>query len=142
MPDIRHAIQIAARPESIYPLTATAQGFAQWWAEDVTESQGVTELGFFRRTTIYRVRLIADQSPTHAEWRCESGDQWNGTRLAFELEARGESTLLRFAHVGWDSETEYFTCCNTTWGELMYRLKAKAEGKGIGPLFLVGALAY
>ena len=40
-----------------------------------------------------------------------------------------------FSHEGW-AETEYFTNCNTAWGELMYRLKAVAEGKSIGPLFL------
>jgi hypothetical protein len=38
--------------------------------------------------------------------------------------------------------TEYFTSCNTTWGDLMFRLKSAAEGKSRGPLFLAGDLAY
>ena len=37
--------------------------------------------------------------------------------------------LLAGYRGGWLSETEYFMTCNTTWGELMYRLKAAAEGK-------------
>ena len=37
MADIRHSIQIAAKPEAIYPLVSTAKGFSEWWAEDVTE---------------------------------------------------------------------------------------------------------
>jgi hypothetical protein len=49
---------------------------------------------------------------------------------------------LRFTHGGWRSETDYFLNCNTTWGELMYRLKAAAEGKPRGPLFLASDLAY
>jgi len=36
----------------------------------------------------------------------------------------------------------YFISCNTTWGELMYRLKAAAEGKTVAPLFSATGLAY
>jgi hypothetical protein len=50
--------------------------------------------------------------------------------------------VLDFFHAQWRSETPYFTSCNTTWGELMFRLKAAAEGKPRGPLFRRSALAY
>jgi len=83
-----------------------------------------------------------NQPPARAEWTCETGDEWKGTRIAFELENRGAGTFLRFTHGGWRSEPEYFVNCNTTWGELMYRLKAAAEGKSRGPLFLANDLAY
>jgi len=142
MADIRHALQIAAAPDKTYPLVATAGGFEQWWAADVTESGGIVDLGFFNRSTVYRLRLEIDQPPTHAEWICESGKEWRGTRISFRLEVRGSSTLLRFTHEGWESETEYFTSCNTTWGELMFRLKSAAEGKSRGPLFRDSDLAY
>lgn len=142
MPNIEHSIPIAAQAEAIYPLVGTASGFRQWWAEDVTESEGVASLGFFQRATIYRLRPAADQHPGHADWTCESGDEWGGTRIVFRLESRANGTLVRFTHGNWRAETEYFTACNTTWGELMYRLKAAAEGKPLGPLFLAGSLAY
>ena len=147
MPDIQHAIQIASNPETIYPLVATAEGFSRWWAADVTESAGAVELGFFNRSTLYRLRLIldsppSDDSPGHANWLCETGAEWSGTHLVFHLEARGAATFLRFTHGGWASETDYFTSCTTTWGELMYRLKSAAEGTSRGPLFLSNALAY
>jgi hypothetical protein len=141
MADIQHAVQIAARPDVIYPLVATGGGFGQWWAEDITEAAGV-ELGFFNRTTVYRLKLTVDHPPGQAEWVCESGDEWSGTHIIFRLEARGSATFVRFTHAGWRGETDYFVSCNTTWGELMYRLKAAAEGKSRGPLFLTGALAY
>jgi hypothetical protein len=51
-------------------------------------------------------------------------------------------TLLRFSHADWKAETDYFVMCTTTWGELMYRLKATAEGKMPGPLFSAAGLAY
>ena len=140
MPDIQHAIQIAAKPETIYGLIATATGLGQWWATDIAESGGGVQLGFFNRSTVYRLTLQVGEPPVHAEWMCETGDEWSGTRIIFGLEARGSETLLRFTHRGWRSETDYFISCNTTWGELMYRLKAAAEGQSRGPLFLAGGL--
>jgi hypothetical protein len=86
MPDIQHAIQIAAKPEAIYPLIATGKGFTPWWAEDVTESADAVELGFFKRATLYRLRLTVDRPPAHAEWVCETGDEWSGTHIVFRLE--------------------------------------------------------
>jgi len=142
MADIRHSIQIAAKPGTIYPLVATASGFRQWWAEDTIESGSAVELGFFNKTTIYRLRLREHRLHLQAEWVCETGDEWNGTRIMFVLEESKAGALLRFTHAGWRSETEYFTSCNTTWGELMYRLKAASEGKSRGPLFLAGELSY
>jgi hypothetical protein len=142
MADIRHSIQIASLPETVYPLIATAQGFTQWWAADTTEIPGAVELGFFNRATVYRLKITTDQPPAHVDWVCDTGDEWSGTYIIFRLEARGSASLLRFTHAGWRSETDYFVACNTTWGELMFRLKAAAEGKSHGPLFLANEMAY
>jgi hypothetical protein len=142
MADIRHSIEIKGRPEMIYPLAATAAGFRQWWAEDITEPEGSAELGFFHRSTMYRLKLVVDRVPVRADWICETGKEWRGTHIVFELKARGPVTDLRFTHGGWQSETDYFISCNTTWGELMFRLMAAAEGESRGPLFSVGGMAY
>ena len=142
MADIQHSIQIASKPERVYSMVATAKGFGEWWAADITESGGAVELGFFQRATVYRLRIAVDKPPVEAEWICETGDEWNGTHIVFRLEGRASGTLMRFTHGGWRSETDYFTSCNTTWGELMFRLKAAAEGKSHGPLFLANDMAY
>jgi uncharacterized protein YndB with AHSA1/START domain len=142
MADIKHSIPISAVPEQVYALVATAKGFSQWWAEDVVESGGAVELGFFKRSTVYRLKLDVDKLPVHAEWVCDSGDEWKGTHLIFRLETANSGTLLRFTHAGWKKDTDYFVACTTTWGELMYRLKAVAEGKRPGPLFRMAEMAY
>jgi uncharacterized protein YndB with AHSA1/START domain len=142
MPDIKHSIRIAAPPETVFPLISTAKGFAEWWAADVTEAAGAVELGFFNRATVYRLQLEASEAPARAEWRCETGKEWAGTRIAFTSAADGPDTLLRFMHRDWAAETDYFVSCNTTWGELMFRLKAAAEAKAPGPLFLAAGMAY
>ncbi|HEY6342593.1 MAG TPA: hypothetical protein VIY49_13955 [Bryobacteraceae bacterium] len=142
MADIQHALQIAASPETIYPLVATGKGFSQWWAADVIESNNAVELGFFNRTTTYRLRLAASQEPIHGDWICETGKEWSGTHIVFRMQPAGSGSLLRFTHEGWESATDYFVSCNTVWGELMFRLKAASEGKSPGPLFLPDGLAY
>ena len=135
MADIKHSIQSSASPESIYALVASAGGLGQWWATDITEPGDAVELGFFNRATVYRLRLITGQPPSHVEWVCESGEEWNGTHIVFAIEATQSGTLIRFTHAGWRAESAYYVSCNTTWGELMFRLKAAAEGKSPGPLF-------
>jgi len=142
MPDIEHSIEIAAKLQTVYPLVSTANGFARWWAMDTTERDGTVELGFFNRTTVYRLQLVADRPPLEAEWLCGTGDEWNGTRLRFRLEETKSGTLLRFIHADWRARSNYFVSCTTTWGALMFRLKAAAEGQTPGPLFLADSMAY
>lgn len=145
MPDIRHQLEIAATPTAIFPLFSSAAGFAKWWAADSREvnhpAYGV-ELGFFDRQTVYHLRPQTFVGPTNASWHCETGNEWAGTTLSFALSPRGTGTLLRFRHSGWAADTDYFVSCNTVWGELLFRLKAAAEGHPRGPLFLADSLAY
>ncbi len=140
--EIRHAIQIDATPAAVYPLVAAAEGFRQWWAADVAASGGAVDLSFFKKATVYRLRLREDKAPESADWICESGQEWNGTQIAFQIEETKSGTQLRFTHGGWRAESDYFRSCNTTWGELMFRLKAVAEGKSPGPLFSHDGMDY
>ncbi len=143
MAEIVHSILVQAKPGALYALVSTGAGFEAWWAEDVTVApDGAVELGFFGRQTVYRLRSSVLEEDRKAVWLCETGQEWKGTRLEFELEARGEASLVRFRHRDWARVSEFFVSCNTTWGELMFRLKAAAEGKKPGPLFLANGLAY
>jgi hypothetical protein len=95
----------------------------------------VVDLGFFNRATIYSVQLVRAATPAEADWLCSSGKEWKGTNLLFQLSESKGQTQLRFTHANWEADTDYFVSCNTTWGALMFRLKAAAEGKTAGPLF-------
>jgi activator of Hsp90 ATPase-like protein len=82
------------------------------------------------------------QPPAAAEWACSTGKEWSGTKLRFELTPTKNGTLVRFTHADWEEETDYMVSCTTVWGELMFRLKSAAEGKGRGPLFTAAGQAY
>ena len=142
MPELIHSVEIAAPPKIIFPLVAHAAGLAQWWAEDVTEVAGGAELGFFDRATIYRLRGLTLAPPATAAWLCETGKEWSMTRLVFHMAAKEGKTDLRFTHEGWREVTPFFIACNSTWGALLYRLKAVAEGRAPGPFFTRSGVAH
>ncbi len=136
MPDIRLSVQIDTPAAEIYPLISSGSGFSKWWAEDTTQQpNGTVDLGFFKRALVYSVRLARSSAPLRAEWNCLNGKEWEGTKLLFELTESKGQTLLRFTHANWEKETDYFVSCSTTWGALMFRIKAAAEGRPRGPLF-------
>jgi uncharacterized protein YndB with AHSA1/START domain len=142
VPQIKLSATIAAPPERVFPLVSTARGLSQWWAEDVTEHDGVADLGFFKRNTVYRLRLEKSAAPTDAEWHCLSGHEWEGARLLFSLTPLKDKTRIVFTQAHWRAETDCFFNCTTTWGVLMFRLKATAEGKSSGPLFTQDSQSY
>jgi uncharacterized protein YndB with AHSA1/START domain len=144
VPDIRHAILIDAPLETVHALVSTGAGFSRWWAADVIEdgAAGAVELGFFKRSTIYRLEPVRIAAPAVATWVCQTGKEWTGTTISFKLSQNEGRTLVRFEHAHWQAETDYFVSCNTTWGGLMFRLKTVAEGKPSGPLFSANGMAY
>jgi hypothetical protein len=106
------------------------------------DATGAVELGFFNRATVYRFQPAEHQANRRARWTCTTGNEWQGTIIEALLEPMSTGTRLRFAHSCWRKATDYFTSSNTMWGELMFRLKAVAEGRSLGPLFSRGSLAY
>ncbi len=143
MPDIRHSVEIDASLEAVFPLVATPDGFQQWWAADVvTKPSGDVDIGFFNRGMVFHLRLETIEKPHVARWSVRADAEWDETRLIFECSESDDRCVLHFTHWDWPRESEYFVSCNTTWGELMFRLKAAAEGKPRGPLFLATAVAH
>lgn len=144
MPEIRHQLKVAARPEALYPLFSSAAGFSRWWTadcRDVLDRAPAVELSFIGGETAYRLRPHTFIAPMQAIWECETGREWAGTQLTFVSSRLPDGALLRLSHGGWKAETDYFIACNTMWGALMFRLKAVAEGLPAGPLFRAGGVA-
>ena len=137
MAELRHQILIQAAPAKVYAAIATQAGLAGWWtADSKTEDKvgGKAEFGFDKRGTVFHMKIEKVEPAKHLVWSCH-GDppEWDGTTLEWELSRQGEGTTLRFTHGNWKSTNDYYAMCNSTWGELMYRLKDYVEGKNPGP---------
>ena len=136
MPEIQMQVGVAVAPRELFPLVAGATGFERWWTDDVSvQSDGAVLLGFLNRSTVYRLRPETMVMPVRSAWRAESGKEWNGTMIVFELAAGGPGTLVRLTHGGWQAETEYFRECTATWDALLTRLREVAESGATRPMF-------
>ena len=131
MNDIRHSLAMDAPADRLRRLVGSADGLTAWWAEDVVRVPGSSalELGFFDRSTVYRLVLVAG-ADDDVRWQCETGHEWAGTELRFRLQSKGAQTLLEFTHHGWKDASAFFVSCNTVWGHLMFKLKDLAERGG------------
>jgi uncharacterized protein YndB with AHSA1/START domain len=137
MPELKHQIDIKATPESVFPALATQAGLRGWWTADTTADEkvgGKAEFGFDRRGMVFRMTIDKLEPAKRVVWSCH-GDQpeWNGTVLNWELTPNRSQTTVRFTQSGWKAATDMYAICNSTWGELMYRLKDYVEGRATGP---------
>lgn len=140
MSDIRHEINIQAPPQTVYEALTTQEGLQNWWTVDtqaLPEVGSLAVFGFFNRSTVFRMRIDELIPEKRVKWSCEGDvDEWIGTEIQFDLESdEGAGSKMRFQHKNWRSMEGIYAQCNTTWGNLMFRLKAFAEGKNPGPLF-------
>jgi uncharacterized protein YndB with AHSA1/START domain len=137
MTELKHQISIDTAPAKVFAALATQAGLRSWWTADTTADEkagGKAEFGFDKRQMIFRMKIEKLEPDKQLVWSC-SGDhpEWKGTTLTWNV-ARGDGmTVLRFTHGGWKSVSEYCAMCNSTWGDLMYRLKGYLEGKNPGP---------
>lgn len=137
MPEIVAETQIAAPQDAVFRALTREDGIAGWWTDDTHVARGEVRLGFEGGAVVFRMRVTRSNAPEFLEWEC-TGDQpeWKGTKLSFVLRPTREGhTTLRFAHMGWQEATPYFTDCEQTWPKVLQRLKDYAETGTPNPLF-------
>ena len=137
MAEIKHQIRIKATPGDVSAAVATQAGLRGWWTADTHADEqvgGKAEFGFDKRGMVFRMHIEKLDSGKRVVWSCH-GDhpEWDGTILTWDLTREGDGTILRFTHGNWRSVSDFCAMCNSTWGELMYRLKDYVEGKNPGP---------
>jgi uncharacterized protein YndB with AHSA1/START domain len=137
MVDIRHQIPIAAAPEKVYAALATSTGLKGWWTVDSKADDrvgGKAEFGFDKRGMVFRMTVDKLEPCKEVVWSCD-GDhpEWRGTTLTWTIAREDGGSTLRFTHGGWKSVSDFCAACNSTWGELMYRLKAYVESGRADP---------
>ncbi len=137
MPELLHQIDIESPPEKVYAGLATRKGLCGWWTADTTAEErvgGSARFGFDKGSVVFRMTIEELTPPRRVVWSCHGDhEEWNGTQLIWEIAPKGKGSVLRFRHANWRENSNFLAMCNSTWGELMYRLKAYVEGKNPGP---------
>jgi uncharacterized protein YndB with AHSA1/START domain len=135
--EIKHQINIKAAPDKAYAAVATQAGLRGWWTADTTADErigGKAQFGFDKRGLLFHMTIDTLDPGKRVVWTCQ-GDhpEWNGTVLSWEFTPQNGGTTVRFTHSQWKAISEFCAMCNSTWGELMYRLKDYVEGRNPGP---------
>ena len=137
MAELRHQIPIDASQDKVYAALATQAGLCGWWTADTKADQkigGKAEFGFEKRKFVFRMKIEKLDPGKQVVWTCH-GDhpEWAGTILTWNITREDDGSILRFTHSGWKSISEFCATCNSSWGELMYRVKDYVEGRNPGP---------
>ena len=137
MADLMHQIPISASEDKVYAALATQTGLRGWWTGDTKADEkvgGKAEFGFDKRKFVIRMSIEALHPGKQVVWTCHGDNpEWNGTTLTWNIAREEGATMLRFTQSGWKAVTDFYAMCNSTWGELMYRLKDYVEGRNPGP---------
>jgi|SRR5690606_33130993 len=129
MEKIRINVTIKASSETIYNALTTEGGLSGWWAKQTTARPEIGFLNTFTFGTFVNKMKVDELAPNKkVVWECvESIEEWVGTFISFELEDKGEKTLLRFTHGGWKGVTDTFAGCTYDWARFMASLKSLCE---------------
>jgi hypothetical protein len=127
-------------PEEVYNAIINVRG---WWGEGVKGNTEKLNDEFVYRHEPYHyskhrltevipgkkiVWLTIDGALSFVEHKTE----WKGTKIIFEIAAKGKKTELRFTHEGLTPELECFDDCSNGWGHYVEQslLKLITTGKG------------
>lgn len=143
MPDSLHEININADPQKIYQAWTTEAGQSSWWTKVCKMASKPGEVNVFRfdnGNIEFHFRIDEQVPGKKIRWtgvdRGKMPPEWVDTRIEVNLTPNEQGgTRLRFGHKNWKSDQGAYALCNSTWGELIYRLRDYCEGKGRGPLF-------
>jgi hypothetical protein len=146
MPDILHKVGIKSSSlTDVYKALTTVEGLSAWWTANTQgESPGGSPRGSPRGSKVggvlqfrfgaggFDMKVLELHSARRVLWQVVDGpEEWIGTKISFDLEQRGDWTIVLFKHEGWKEPVEFMHHCSTKWGVFLLSLKSLLEtGKG------------
>jgi uncharacterized protein YndB with AHSA1/START domain len=134
MPDILHKVGIkSASPSDVYKVLTTIEGLSAWWT---TTTQGDSNIGGVLQFRFgnggFDMKVLELEPARRVLWQVVDGpEEWIGTKISFDLDQRGDWTILLFKHEGWKAPVEFMHHCSTKWAVFLLSLKSLLEtGKG------------
>lgn len=139
--DYTCTIRVPENPEKVFGLI---QQFRLWWSEEIegpTDQLNATFFYHYKDVHRCRLKLITKEPDKKLEYLVtenhfsfvEDITEWVRTRLVFEIIPDGDSTQIRFTHVGLIPENACYAVCNDAWTSYikgsLYSLITTGKGK-------------
>ena len=130
MTDIFHDLPVKAPLARVFEAVSDPQGLDRWWTKSSKgkPSEGTEyELGFGPQHD-WRARVTRCVPDSEFELEMvDADDDWIGTRVGFQLEARGDVTWLQFHHSGWPGASEHYRISCNCWAMYLRVLRRYLE---------------
>jgi uncharacterized protein YndB with AHSA1/START domain len=129
MPDIFHDFIIKAPAQKVFQAISTPQGLDEWWTKSSFGEPRLGseyELGFGPG---HDCRAVVARCVPGAEFELQltqAHEDWQGTRVALDLEQKEGFTQVRFHHSGWPDNEHYRGSCYC-WAMYLRILKRYVE---------------
>jgi uncharacterized protein YndB with AHSA1/START domain len=138
MPDILHKVGIKSSSlDDVYKALTTVEGLSGWWTTNTQgESPGGSKVGGVLQFRFgaggFDMKVLELDPARQVLWQVVDGpEEWIGTKISFDLDQRGDWTIVLFKHEGWKEPVEFMHHCSTKWGVFLLSLKSLLEtGKG------------
>ncbi len=138
MKKILHAVEITVPRSKVFDAITTQEGLSNWWTTKVTVEEGVGGLIDFRFLEGFNPDMkVSRLEPERAvHWLCVGGhDNWLDNTFSFELNDRGDNTLLMFTQIyARELSDEVYGTYNYNWGYYLDSLREYCE-TGMGKPF-------
>ena len=135
MVDILHKVGVkTSSADGVYETLTSIESLCGWWTIDTRGQSKVGEVIQFRfgGDRGFDMRVLELDPARRVLWQVVDGpEEWIGTRISFELDQRGDWTIVLFKHEGWKEPVEFMHHCSTKWAVFLLSLKSLLEtGKG------------
>ena len=103
MPDILHKVGIKSSSlDDVYKALTTLEGLSAWWTTDTRgESKVGGVLQFRFGAGGFDMKVLELHPARRVLWQVVDGpEEWIGTKISFDLEQRGDWTIVLFKHRG------------------------------------------
>ena len=124
--DITHDFWIDEAPEKVFGVLLSSEGLDAWWT---LESKAEPALGgvyrlYFGEGYDWRGEVTRLDPDSCIEWTLTRAvDDWQGTRVRFELQAAKTGTSIRFTHEGWAEASDHYRISTFCWAMYLRLLK-------------------
>lgn len=137
--DFTKTLLVDQSPEEVFKAVNNVRG---WWSRGVEGgTEKLNDEFTYRHKDMHysKQRLVEVVPGKKVVWLVtdsqlyfiEDKNEWNGTRVSFEITPKGNKTELRFTHLGLLPKNECFKACSEGWSYYigsLYELITTGEG--------------
>jgi hypothetical protein len=122
--NITYAFTVDKAPDQVF---AAINDVRAWWSGDidgVTDKPGAEWIYRYKDMHRSKQRIVELIPGKKVEWLVvdsylsfvKDRTEWNDTRIVFDIAAKGNTTEVKFTHVGLAPDIECYEACNDAWG--------------------------